>query len=190
MQLFSDRLAAWLYGSQAKTLQGLIEVMPGKGFGLAFLLLMLSAATPLPTGGVTHFFEIITMLLACELIVGRHTIWLPKSWRHLSVAMLARPKVASKIIHLLKWFERLPRWHVGWKWRKSRLLGVAVLVFTATAFIAPPFSGLDTLPAFGVVLIALAMSLDNLWLLLLGFSAGSAGVVLLALLGRAVLQLL
>ncbi len=189
MQLFSDTLASWLRSNQPKTLQGLIAVMPGKGFGLAFFLLMLSAATPLPTGGVTHFFEIITMLLACELIAGRQTIWLPKAWRRLSVAVLARPKVASKIIHLLEWFERLPRWHVELNWRKGRLLGVVVLIFTITAFIAPPFSGLDTLPAFGVVLIALAMSLDNLWFLLFGLSAGLTGVVLLTLLGRVVLQL-
>ena len=33
---------------------------------------------PLPTGGVTHVFEAITVLLAAEMVLGRRTIWLPE----------------------------------------------------------------------------------------------------------------
>ena len=34
-------------------------------------------ATPLPTGGVTHVFELITVLLGA-MVLGRRTIWLPE----------------------------------------------------------------------------------------------------------------
>jgi hypothetical protein len=41
------------------------------------VLLLGPSALPLPTGGATHVFEIIAMLLALELIAGRDQIWLP-----------------------------------------------------------------------------------------------------------------
>jgi hypothetical protein len=42
------------------------------------VLLLGVPALPLPTGGATHVFEIIAVLLALELIVGREEIWLPR----------------------------------------------------------------------------------------------------------------
>ena len=34
----------------------------------------------------THVFEVITMLLALELIVGRRRIWLPQRWRRVELS--------------------------------------------------------------------------------------------------------
>lgn len=60
----------------------------------------------------------------------------------------------------------------------DRIFGVLIILFTATAFVAPPFSGLDTLPAIGVVLISLAVLLDNVFVLLAGVLIGTAGMIL------------
>ena len=35
------------------------------------MILLGVPALPLPTGGVTHVFEVITVLLAAQLVVGR-----------------------------------------------------------------------------------------------------------------------
>ena len=43
-------------------------------------------ALPLPTGGATHVFEVIAVLLALQLIAGREHIWLPERWRRLELA--------------------------------------------------------------------------------------------------------
>ena len=45
-----------------------------------FVLLLAVPALPLPTGGATHVFEVIAMLVALQLIVGRRQIWLPARW--------------------------------------------------------------------------------------------------------------
>ena len=45
------------------------------------MLLMIVPAIPLPTGGVTHVFEVITVLLAAQMVLGRGTIWLPERWQ-------------------------------------------------------------------------------------------------------------
>ena len=67
-----------------KTLGSLIDVFEEKGFAVIFVL-MAPSALPLPTGGVTNVLELVTMLLALELIVGRRCVWLPQRWNRLEV---------------------------------------------------------------------------------------------------------
>lgn len=54
---------------------------------------------------------------------------------------------------------------------------------TAGAFFAPPFSGLDTLPALGVVLLSLGFLLEDILVALPGAIVGATGVVLELTLG-------
>jgi hypothetical protein len=74
----SDELERWLASDGEKTLGSLIELFEEKSFAILFVILLGVPALPLPTGGATHVFEIIAMLLALELIVGRKEIWLPQ----------------------------------------------------------------------------------------------------------------
>ena len=43
-----------------------------------------------------------------------------------------------------------------------RLLGLVIMALAVAAALAPPFSGLDTLPALGAVAIALAIILEDI----------------------------
>jgi hypothetical protein len=66
--------------------------------------------------------------------------------------------------------------------------GAVVLLFTLGAFLAPPFSGLDTLPSLGVVLISVGVLLDDALLALIGAIVGAVGVLLVLFLGRLVVE--
>ena len=79
----SDELERWAKQDGSKSLGGLIELFGPKSFALVFVLLLGVPALPLPTGGATHVFEIIAVLLALQLVVGREEIWLPERWRKL-----------------------------------------------------------------------------------------------------------
>ena len=59
------------------------------------------------------------------------------------------------------------------------------LVLVVTAFAAPPFTGLDTIPSIGVVLISLGVLLEDPILGGIGFVVGAVGVLIVFLLGRA-----
>ena len=61
------------------------ELFGERSFAILFILLLGVPALPLPTGGADDVFEIITVLLAAELIVGREEIWLPARWRSLEL---------------------------------------------------------------------------------------------------------
>ena len=78
----------------------------------------------------------------------------------------------------MRWFERYSNRRLsrvfGQRWF-TRVLGAVIFLFTLGAMVAPPFSGLDTLPSLGVVIVAL------------GIILGTGGIVLiLALFGAIV----
>lgn len=189
---FSDQLKKWLKSKTPKTLNSLDDIFKEKSFAVAFLLLMALAALPLPTGGVTHVFEVITILLSLELIIGRRSIWLPKRWKKMRIGKVIQTKALPKFISFIRFFERFSR--PRFKDLLSshyfpRVTGLGVLIFTLAALLAPPFSGLDTLPAMGVVLISLSILLEDVVIFGIGLIAGSAGIILELFLGSFVLHL-
>jgi hypothetical protein len=145
-----------------------------------FIVLLSMAALPLPTGGVTHVFEAIAMLVAAQLVAGRDTIWLPARWRRIDLRGRAGQRLAAGLAPRLRWFERFSHRRLAHltSARPARpLFGVLVFAFSLTAFLAPPFSGLDTLPALGVVVMSLGVLLADFALVLAGTVIGCLGVV-------------
>lgn len=123
----STQLEQWLSGEGEKTLGALVHTFREKSFAILLVLLLGVPALPLPTGGVTHVFELIAAIV----------------------------------------------------------FGLLALAGTVGAFFAPPFSGLDTLPAVGVVVLALGVLLEDALVALVGIALGTAGVVLELALGAA-----
>ena len=156
-----------------------------------FVLLLAVPALPLPTGGATHVFEVIAMLVALQLIVGRHQIWLPARWCRREIAGESGGRLTNGLLKLIRWFERFsrPRLGVLLRQRPSRaVFGAIVLAFSVTAFVAPPFSGLDTLPALGVVVLSLGVLLEDVVLAAVGVVIGALGAVLVIGLGSIVVR--
>lgn len=188
---FSDQLEGWLKGKQPKTLDSLDRVFQDKSFAITFLILMIFPALPLPTGGITHVFEIIVMLLCLELIVGIRTPWLPKKWKHMHLGKTLTGKVIPTMMRWIRWLERHSTTRGRWIFRAplfQQLTGIIIFILTLSAFLAPPFSGLDTLPSLGVVVISLAIILDDALMFLAGMVLGIVGVVLDIVLGAAIVQ--
>jgi hypothetical protein len=177
----SDELERWLGSDGDKTLGGLIGVFEKKSFAILFVFLLGVPALPLPTGGATHVFEIIAAVLAVELIAGREQIWLPQRWRGLELAGGKRERFIAGLMRTIRRLERLsrPRGRLLFDHRLSDIVfGLLVLLGTLGAFLAPPFSGLDTLPALAVVLLSLGVLLEDVLIVVAALLVGVAGVVL------------
>jgi hypothetical protein len=184
----SEELEGWLKGEHRKTVGGLIELFEEKSFALLFVLLLGVPALPLPTGGVTHVFEILAVLLAAQLIVGRHEIWVPRRWRELDLAGPRQQKFLDGLMKLIRKLERIskPRFRFLFNHRLSNtVFGLLVVGGSVAAFLAPPFTGLDTLPALGVVLISLGVLPEDILVVIAGLIVGVAGVILEIVLGSA-----
>src|SRR5690242_791728 len=76
----SDELERWLSSGGDRTLGGLVSAFGEKGFALLLVVLLGVPALPIPTGGVTHVFELVAVLVALQLMAGRNELWLPRRW--------------------------------------------------------------------------------------------------------------
>jgi hypothetical protein len=184
----SLQLERWLAGDGEHTLAGLMEVFAEKSFALLFILLLGLSALPLPTGGATHVFDVIAIVVAAQLVVGRDRIWIPKRWRRLPLAGRRQQRFVNALLKLIRLLERLSRPRLTFLFDhriSNSVFGLLVIVLTVAAFLAPPFSGLDTLPALAVVLISLGVLLEDALVVAIGIAVGAAGVVLEIVLGKA-----
>jgi hypothetical protein len=191
MAKFSTELTDLFTKHKSIKIADLNELFGEKSFAIAFILLMMTAALPLPTGGITHLFEIITILLALEMVAGRRRIWLPKRWEHKAIHSPTPHKGLGKIVGVVEFFERFSRRRghfVAQHHIFVRLVGLIVIVLTVFAFIAPPFSGLDTLPAMGIVILSLGLMLDDLLLVVVGVVIGATGVLVVVGLSTAIIE--
>ncbi len=187
----SDQLGRWLDGEGEKTLGSLVELFEDKSFAIVFVLLLGVPALPLPTGGATHVFEIIAMLLALELVAGRKQVWLPRRWRGVELAGDKQQRFVTALMKTIRRLERLsrPRLRFLFDRRLSGIVfGLLVLAGSVGAFLAPPFTGLDTLPALGVVLLSLGVLLEDFLVVIAALVVGAAGVVLEIVLGSAAIH--
>jgi hypothetical protein len=188
---FSDQLEEWLRSDSPATLDALGEAFAEKSFATTILLLMIVPALPLPTGGVTHVFEAIAVLIAAQMVIGRRTLWLPERWRGRELGATTTDKAVPLIVRWVRRVERVSRprgaalLENGWM---LRLVGLVFIAFAGAAAIAPPFSGLDTLPAMGAIAVALAIILEDVALLGVGLILGTGGIVLILTIGAAIVH--
>jgi hypothetical protein len=182
----SRDLERWLESEGDKALGSLVELFEEKSFAILFVVLLGLPALPLPTGGATHVFEIIAILLALQLIAGREHIWLPERWRKLELAGPRQQRFVAGLMKFIRFLERFsrPRLTFLFDHRLSNIVfGVLVIAGCAGAFLAPPFTGLDTLPSLGVVLLSLGVLLEDFLVVVIGIVVACVGVVLEIVIG-------
>jgi len=190
---FSDELEDWLKGDTPKTVGALSEEFEERAFAVTILLLMFPSALPIPTGGITHVLEFFAIIVALQMVAGRTTLWLPKRFAQRELGASMTEKAVPFISRRIRWFEKYSaprlaglfdqRWFI-------RIIGLVILVFTLGAILAPPFSGLDTLPALGIVIICLAIVLGDILMFVIGAVIGAGGIALILTVGAAIAHFL
>jgi hypothetical protein len=187
----SADLEQWLRSDGSKTVGDLIDVFEEKSFAILFIVLLGVPALPLPTGGATHVFEVIAVLVAAQLVAGRTRIWLPERLRKRDLGGTGGQGFLTRLIRVIAWLERFSRPRLTFLFGRrvgNTVFGLLVVAGSVAAFVAPPFSALDTLPALGVVLLSLGYLLEDAALSLVGILVGAAGVVVEIVVGGAVLR--
>jgi hypothetical protein len=187
---FSDEIAGWLRAEGRKTLGGLGAVFAERAFAVTVLLLMFVPALPLPTGGISHAFEIIAVLIAGQMVIGRDSVWLPRRWENKALGPLVTEKAIPFMTKWIRRFERLSRRRGGRLLElklAQRIIGVLLIAMAITALLAPPFSGLDTLPAAGAVIVCLGFILRDVLIVAIGTVVGAAGAVIIVTVGATLL---
>lgn len=184
--MFSKELEAQLKSGKIKTIGDLQIAFDEKSFAILFLLFMFIPSLPVPTGGITHVILLPVVFIASfQMMFGRRSLWFP--W------FISRIKLGDAILHKglpfmirrVHWFEKFSRPRLAGYLDNPlfrSLSGLCVFIFAVGAFVAPPFSGLDTLPSLGAVIISLAIILEDMVLYVAGIIIGaiSIGIIVAA----------
>lgn len=144
-------------------------------------------ALPIPTGGAAHVFEVIAVVFALQLVAGREEIWLPARWRTREVAGGKQPRFVTALMKVIRRLERVARFVFNHR-LSNIVFGLLVIGGGTAAFVAPPFTGMDTLPALGVVLLSLGVLLEDALVVVVALVVGATGVLLEFALGDAALR--
>lgn len=184
-----ERLQAWLETDEPKTVRGLLDRFGPQAFAMAFVLFAAPSALPIPTAGVTDVLNVIAVLLAVQLVLGRDEPWLPKRFADRELKSMESEKTQRRLLAPINWIEKVarPRFARTLNSAPSRIVfGLVIIVLSLAAIVAPPFSGLDTLPALGVVVISLGMLFGDAVIVGVGVLIGAGGIGLMVALAGAI----
>lgn len=113
-----------------------------RAFGIVMIILAFPNCLPLPPGGST-LFGVLLMLVAVQVLFGRHRLWLPSVVRRRSVTREDFRKVVQKVAPILQRVESLCRPRLSWLaggWAE-RLIGFVVIVLAIVIALPIPIVG-------------------------------------------------
>jgi hypothetical protein len=133
----------------------------------SFVPLMILFALPnvfffIPGSSVITGLPLI--FIACQLVLGRPAVWLPKVLNERSIQHGAFTKVVTHAVPWIEWVERMarPRYWPFSRVAAERIVGIASLVMAIFMFLPIPFA--NSLPAVSVITLALGLGEhDGLW---------------------------
>lgn len=190
---FSDQLEQWLKRPGPKTIGDITQTFGEKAYAVTILLLMIIPALPLPTGGITHVFEVFTIILSLPVVVGCRSFWMPGFIARRQLGNVTTGKLIPAIMKIVRRLERFsrPRGRLFMQALPIRVITAIVIIGLAVAAaLAPPFSGLDTFPALGAVIITLGIILDDILFVIIGIVLGITGIGLVIFLGAQAVHLI
>jgi hypothetical protein len=167
----------------------LVDRFGGRAMGALLLLFGLLCLLPLPPGGTTIFGTPL-LLLAPQLVIGRHAPWLPQSVRRRAVRLDDMRGRLPRLIRSLQRVESVsqPRLTFLFGPVGERLIGVVCTVL-AFVLILPIWGG-NILPALAVVVLSLALILKDGLLALVGYALVAISGAVLALAANVIVKVL
>ncbi len=138
------------------TLGELLKLAGDRTFGFLLVVLSLPSALPIPAPGYSTPLGLLILLLAVQMLWGRHEPWLPFRERSLKLSTVQGILKAG-----LPWLRRLekvarPRWSVVCETELGRfVLAIAVSLMAISMIL--PIPGTNTLPAMGVFVVGFGL---------------------------------
>jgi hypothetical protein len=136
----------------------IVTALGDRGFGLMLLAFALPCCLPMPPG-VPSTAGWIIAFIALNMIVGRDSIWLPRSLCLLSVERQTLHRIVNRCVPHVERMERLCRPRIGFALsRGGRAVIAAAMLIPAILLILPiPIFG-NVPPGIAAAVIAVAVS--------------------------------
>jgi hypothetical protein len=157
------------------SLADLVDVFRHRAFGGFMLAMSLPTLLPLPIG-MAIVFDIPLVLLSIQLMLGRQSVWLPRSLLRGSVSREQAARMLDKLIPRLRRLEGVLRPRMLWLTSPlgERLIGT--LCVALCIVLMTPIPLLGWFPAIALCVISLGLAERDGVMLMVGFGISIATV--------------
>jgi hypothetical protein len=167
------------------TIGRLLEDFHERGFGFFLFLFALPAALPLPGLGINLIIAVPLLLLTAQQAWGRHSVWLPHG---IKAKEISCEKLKGFVDAANPWIEKLeylihPRLEFVTRGMASNIIGIMGVIMALSVCVPLPFT--NTVPSFGIALMAIGLLMRDGLAVLAGAIIGTAWVSILVFLGSA-----
>jgi hypothetical protein len=165
-------------GEGELTAQTLVDHLGRKGFGPVLLALGVPMLAPLPPGAPIIFA--VPLLIVClQMVVGRQTLWLPKSIAHKG---FEREKLAKLVAKVTPWISKVekhlkPRLGFLVVGLGERMLGLTCTVVAIVLVLPVPFA--NFVPSLAITAFGLALARKDGLMALAGYALVAASVAVI-----------
>lgn len=166
-------------GPDSTSLGDLVQAFDERAIGSALLISTLPALIPMPLG-LASVFGVPPAVIALQMLLRRNTLWLPEV---LSRHQLSRRALLAKARRIIRWMERVEnvaRPRLRWVVRGSGEVAIGTFVLLFALSVAVPLPLSNTIPAIGILTIALALAEEDGVLALVGIGIGLVGLAITA----------
>lgn len=157
----------------------LVATIGDRSLGALLLLFALPNLLPL-LPGMSLVTALPLILIAAQMVAGRHQPWLPRWIMRLSIRKAQAVRGLPRLLMVMRWIERLirPRLSVVTGHGATRLMGMMALLLSLIAWL--PVPGLHYGPALVIGMFGLALINRDGVLALVAAVAGAIGAVVLS----------
>lgn len=135
----------------------LLEAFHERGFGFFLFLIALPAALPLPALGINTVIALPLLLLTVQQMIGRHTIWVPKSLRSKTLKKTTLDKLIDSALPYVQKGEALIRPRLGFLTQGVFSYLIGLMGFIMALSVALPVPLTNTVPSFGIAAMAVGV---------------------------------
>lgn len=160
-------------------LEGLKQMLHERGFGLVMMIFALPIAIPFPyPPGFTTVVGIPLILFSIQMMLGFDSPWLPKRIGSVRIKRDTLIAVTAKTLPYLEKIEYLlkPRLYIASTTMAERIIGFICLLCALSIALPIPLG--NTVPALGILLMALGLLNRDGIVIALGAIVSALGVLL------------
>lgn len=143
--------------AQHVTVADLSRALGDRSIEAFLLILALPMVVPIPAPGISIAFGIPMMVLAMQLAVGRHQIWLPQLVAKRPIGQTGIARALERSMPTLKSLERLVKPRILWLSGRWSRIPLGLVCFALAAIITLPVPLGHFLPGLAICVLALGL---------------------------------
>ncbi len=160
------------------SLRMIFDRLDERAFGAALFILALPCCIPF-LYGVPQVVSLPMMVLAAQMVAGREEPWLPQKFGQRMIDKKGLTRTAKGGRKWFGWLEKIARPRLTFLMgaRGERIIGLFLVFFCASILV--PLPSTNTVPGFGVAVVAFGLMARDGILVIIGSIIGTAWIATL-----------